>query len=146
MAESELNRRVRTLRQALSFAHLDEDTLRELAEMAETRSFTAGDLVFEKGSSPDGLYVVISGTVGIFDVIHGRRTDIAAIGPGDFFGEISLALHTLRTRAAEAREATELMVLPIQSLQEVLSAKPSLAAQLVEAFGDREAGREDAAN
>ena len=134
-----------SLREALSFAGLDDASLGRLAEASVNRSYRGGDVIFEKGSPADGLYVVLSGAVRIFDSIRGRDAEVAAIGPGDFFGELSLALHTGRTRAAQAREDSEIAVVPLEAFQEVTASHPEIERRLVEAFEDRMVAREDMA-
>ena len=73
------------------------------------------------------------------------KLKIALIGPGDFAGEVSLALHTTRTRAAQAKEDSEVLVIPAASFDELAAEQPALGSQLIEAFEDRMAAREEAA-
>jgi CRP/FNR family cyclic AMP-dependent transcriptional regulator len=133
------------LRTALDFAGLDEQTLDGLADAASLLRLAAGETVFEKGSSPDALYVVVSGRVAIVDAIHGEEREIAVIDPGDFFGELSLALHTTRTRTARARQPSELLVVPRAAFDELSKAHPGLPARIVDAFSERMVRREDPA-
>ena len=145
MADAGDPRLIDELRRALSFANLDDEHLRRLVTASSLERFAAGDMVFEKGSAPDGLYVVITGAIRIFDVLHGEDHDLALIGPGDFAGEVSLALHTTRTRAAQAKEDSEVLVIPAASFDELAAEQPALGSQLIEAFEDRMAAREEAA-
>jgi CRP-like cAMP-binding protein len=138
-------RLIETLRRALDFAELDDEQLKRLVTASSLERFAAGETLFEKGSEPDGLYVVVSGTVRIFEVLHGEEHDLALIEPGDFTGEVSLALHTTRTRAAQAKEDSEVLVIPVGAFNELASQHPALGAQLIEAFEERAARREEAA-
>jgi CRP-like cAMP-binding protein len=130
------------LRTALSFASLDDETLSRLAQEATPRTVPAGTVIFEKGSPADGLYVVVSGSVRIVDAVHGKDVEIAVIRPGDFFGEVSLALDTARTRAAQAKEETELIVVPFDAFTAISASHPHLPAQLLQAYGERIGPRE----
>ena len=145
MADAGDPRLIEALRQALDFAALDDEQLARLATAGSLERFAAGETLFEKGSEPDGLYVVVSGSVRIFDIVQGEERDLALIEPGDFTGEVSLALHTTRTRAAKAREDSDILVLPVGSLDQLTLEQPSLGAQFIEAFEERTARREDAA-
>jgi len=145
VADADDARLVETLRRAVDFAELDDQQLARLVTASSLRRFVAGETLFEKGSEPDGLYVVVSGSVRIFDVIQGNERDLAVIGTGDFTGEVSLALHTVRTRSAQAREDAEVLVIPVAAFDELASEHPALGSQLIEAFEDRMAGREEAA-
>ena len=136
---------VDALRSAFDFADLDDQTLSWLAESAEIRGYQAGERVFDKGSEPDGLYVVVGGRVRIEDSVHGREIEIAEIGPGDFFGELSLALHTARTRAARAAVDSQILVLPLDAVRRLSAARPHLEEELMAAFEERMPMREDLA-
>jgi len=133
------------LRSALDFAKLDDGGVAELSEAAARRFYRAGERIFEKGSEADGLYVVVSGAVRIEDSVHGQEVEIAQIGPGDFFGEISLALHTTRTRAARAAQDSEILVLPLEAVRRLAEARPHLEQELMEAFEARMPRREELA-
>jgi CRP-like cAMP-binding protein len=136
---------VEALRRALDFANLDDEQLRALVAGSSLQRFAPGETLFDKGSVPDGLYVVVGGSVRIYDRVHGQERDLALIGPGDFTGEVSLALHTTRTRSAQAKADSEVLVIPIAAFDELAAEHPALGSQLIEAFEDRMAGREEAA-
>jgi len=133
------------LKSAFDFASLDDETVSWLRQASTLRTYLAGEQIFEKGSPADGLYVVVSGSVRIEDVVHGRDVEIAEIAPGDFFGEISLALHTTRTRAARTEGDSEILVLPLQVIRRLGESRPHLEDELMAAFEDRMARREERA-
>jgi len=138
-------RLVDLLRRALDFAGLDDEQLGALVTASSLERFGSGETLFEKGSPADGLYVVIEGAVRIFDDVHGEERHLALIQPGDFTGEVSLALHTTRTRSAQAREDSEVLVIPVAAFEQLAAEHPALGSQLIEAFEDRMARREEAA-
>ncbi|HJP66210.1 MAG TPA: cyclic nucleotide-binding domain-containing protein [Actinomycetota bacterium] len=145
MADAGDARLVEALRRALDFANLDDEQLSRLVTASSLERFAAGDALFDKGSAADGLYVVVEGSIRILDVFHGNERDLALIGPGDFTGEVSMALHTTRTRSAQAKEDSEVLVIPTGAFDELAAEHPTLGSQLIEAFEDRMARREDAA-
>ena len=118
---------VQALQVVPAFATLDEHTLVHIVGASENLFWSAGSSIFEKESPGEALYVILSGKIGIFDIVDGEEVEIATIGAGDFFGEISLLLQTTHTKLARAIEDSELMVLPKESLQELLDANPALA-------------------
>jgi CRP-like cAMP-binding protein len=89
--------------------------------------WSAGSVVFEKGSASEALYIILSGRVQISDVVDGEQVEIATLEAGDFFGELSLLLHTEHSKTATALEDSELMVLPKDSFQELLASNADLA-------------------
>ena len=145
MADAGDARLIEAVRSALDFAELDDETLRRLVTASSLRPLAAGTVLFEKGSEPDGLYVVVSGTLSIIQLLHGDEHHLAQIGPGDFTGEVSLALKTTRTRSVRARDDAEVLVIPVEAFDELATANPRLGAQIVEAFEARSAQREEAA-
>jgi CRP-like cAMP-binding protein len=70
---------------------------------------------------------VLSGSVRISDVVDGRRVEVARVGPGTSFGELSLLLRTTHTKEAVAEEDTELMIVPKESFQGLLESNAELA-------------------
>jgi CRP-like cAMP-binding protein len=118
---------VKALRAVSDFASLDDPTLLALVGASANLAWKAGSQVFEKGSTAQGLYVLLSGKVRIYDVVDGREEEVSQVGPGASFGELSLLLRRTHTKYAQAIEDSELMVVPEQSFQELLASNPKLA-------------------
>jgi CRP-like cAMP-binding protein len=53
---------------------------------------------------------------------------VAELGPGDFFGELSLLLNTTHSKTATALADCELLVLPKDAFDELLASNPKLRA------------------
>jgi CRP-like cAMP-binding protein len=117
---------VQALRVVPAFASLDEQTLVRIVGASANLVWAEGAVVFEAGSPSDALYIVLSGEVGIYDSAEEGGGEIARIGPGDFFGELSILLYTTHSKTARALEEVELLVLPKESLQELLAANAEL--------------------
>jgi CRP-like cAMP-binding protein len=109
------------------FAALDDRTLLQIVGASANLAWAANSVVFEKGSPSDALYIILTGRVQIADVIDDEEVEIATLEPGDFFGELSLLLHTTHSKTATALDGTELLVLPKESFQELLAAHSDLA-------------------
>ena len=105
------------------FAGLDDRTLLRIVGASSNLAWRAGSVVFEKGSESDALYIILSGRVLISD----DGAEVATLESGDFFGELSILLHTTHSKRATAVADTELMVLPKESFRELVSANPDLA-------------------
>ena len=117
---------VKALRNIPDFALLDDATLLKIVGGSANLFFARGAIVFEAGHQAEALYVVLSGRVRIFDPGEAAETDVALCDPGQSFGEISLLLRTQHTKAAQAVEDSELMVVPHESFDEVLASNPDL--------------------
>jgi CRP/FNR family cyclic AMP-dependent transcriptional regulator len=117
---------VQALQVVPAFASLDDRTLVKIVGASANLAWPAGGSVFEKGTPGDALYIVLSGSVSIVDVAEDGESEITRVNPGDFFGEVSLMMDTSHSMTARAAEDSELMVLPKESLQELLEANPEL--------------------
>jgi CRP-like cAMP-binding protein len=119
---------VKALRSVPDFESLDDHALLEIVGASMNLMWPAGGFVFETGSPSEALYIVLSGKVRILDVVDGNEVDVSVLGPGDSFGELSLLLRTTHSKAAQAEEDSEIMVVPKESFEELISLNPDLAA------------------
>jgi CRP/FNR family cyclic AMP-dependent transcriptional regulator len=85
---------------------------------------------------------VLSGKVRIYDQVDGNELEIARIGPGDFFGEMSLISDTTHTKNVQAVEDSELLVLMKDSFRRLLEMNEDLAAAVHERLEKRRAQTE----
>ncbi len=123
------HRLVKALRTVPDFAGLDDRTLLKIVGTSVTLFWPAESIVFTRGEPAEGVYIVMAGEVRILEDTGGDEKEVARIGPGDYFGELSMLLHTTHSKTADAVQDTELMVIPKASFQELLAATPELAAQ-----------------
>jgi CRP/FNR family transcriptional regulator, cyclic AMP receptor protein len=114
------------LKRVPGFDLLEEEDLVEIAGASVNLVWREGSSVFEKGHPGEALYIVLSGSVRIYDEVDGREVEIARTGAGDFFGEHSLLLDTTHTKNVQAVEDTELLVLSKQSFAALLASNPKL--------------------
>jgi CRP-like cAMP-binding protein len=115
---------VRALRAVPAFSALDETTLCEIVGASSNFVWREGSPIFEPGDPAEALYIVLSGSVRIVDE---PEHDVARLGAGDFFGELSLLRRTSHSKRAEAIEDSELMVVPQQPFEALLADDAELA-------------------
>jgi CRP-like cAMP-binding protein len=118
---------VKALRAVPDFASLDDRTLLKIVGASVNLFWPAGRYIFEKGSPAEALYVVLSGRVRIFDIVDGKEEEVSRVSTGDSFGELSLLLRTTHTKNAMAVEDSELMVVPRDEFEALLSSNPEVA-------------------
>jgi CRP-like cAMP-binding protein len=118
---------VKALKSVPDFAALDERALLQVVGASMNLAFSAGSKVFVQGTPGEALCVVLSGEVRIYGTEGGREVEVARLGPGESFGELSLMLRTTHSKSAEALEDTELLVIPRESFEEVLATNEELA-------------------
>ncbi len=96
------------LRQVPMLRPLPVPVLEQLAVGLDSRRVGPGEVVFDAGEEGDSFYVVVAGSVEVFD---GPR-HVRAMGAGEGFGEIALLGSTTRTMTVRAASDVELRAVP----------------------------------
>jgi len=73
--------------------------------------YAPGEVIFRQGDSGDQMFVVAEGSVGLSIAVEGHERQIAVLGAGEFFGELSLLSGAPRTATATACAATTLLAI-----------------------------------
>ena len=114
---------VRALQDVPGFESLDDRSLLSLIGDSANLYWPAGSIVFEHGGPSDGLYIVISGSV---HVLGEDGSTLAALGPGDFFGELSPLRGVGHRHDVRVHQAAELMVVPKEKFDELMASQPEV--------------------
>ena len=80
-------------------ATLPGETLARLAQQMTREEIRAGSGVFDEGDAGERFYVVLSG---MFTVSQQSMGAQAVLRPGDYFGEVALAMDMPRTASVRA--------------------------------------------
>jgi len=76
------------LKKSSIFAALEDDEIRELANLVVERPVAAGETIFWEGDSSDWFYIIASGQIKVTKLSSlGKETIIAFFGTGEMFGE-----------------------------------------------------------
>ena len=110
------------LGQAPIFAALTERHLRALAKMASVVSFPANGQVVRQGEPGTALYIVLTGRA---EVRQGARP-LATLGPGQFFGEMTLLDEHPRSADVVALEPVQCAVLSRQDFWGFAKGEPEV--------------------
>ena len=96
-----------SLRRVPLFAGLDRKELELLAKLAKEQQYEPGATIVKAGASGHGLYIIKEGHVSV--VRDGQK--VASMGPGQFFGEISVLDGGPRTADVKANTETVCLTL-----------------------------------
>ena len=108
--------RLEFLRGIPVFAGVEDAALSELAAGITETTFKAGELVFREKESGSEMIVIQSGRVAVIKHLgQARETNLATLGPRDFFGE--MAIIECVSRSASVRALEQAVLLRIRSLQ-----------------------------
>jgi ATP-binding cassette subfamily B protein len=80
-------------------ATLSGETLARLAQRMEREDIPAGGGVVAEGEEGDRFYVVLSGMLSVSQQTRGAQS---VLRPGDYFGEVALAMEIPRTASVRA--------------------------------------------
>jgi ATP-binding cassette subfamily B protein len=80
-------------------ATLPGETLGRLAQNMTREEIPAGASVVSEGESGERFYVVLSGMLSVSQRSRGEQ---GVLRPGDYFGEVALAMHMPRTASVRA--------------------------------------------
>jgi CRP/FNR family transcriptional regulator, cyclic AMP receptor protein len=120
------------------FTDIPEEVRRNLLGTAPAITLRKGQRLFERGDPGGTMYLVKTGRIEISMVTEaGRKISLNLMGPGDFFGEISLIDGRKRTASAVAVEAAVLKPITRQSYVAAISQSPQLAISFMETLCER---------
>jgi CRP-like cAMP-binding protein len=80
-------------------AELPGERLRKLSDRMRREQVAGGAAVVEEGDEGERFYVVLSGMLGVTQQAMGPRR---VLKPGDYFGEVALAMEMPRTASVRA--------------------------------------------
>ncbi|MFO8072585.1 MAG: cyclic nucleotide-binding domain-containing protein [Polyangia bacterium] len=98
----------------------------ELIARFDTDYREAGETIISEGEEGPGLFLIVSGEVRVSREEDGDDVQVAALGPGDLFGEISLVMRKPSTATVIAAENTALLFLSRKDFNEATRDFPEL--------------------
>jgi CRP/FNR family transcriptional regulator, cyclic AMP receptor protein len=116
------------LQEVLLFKDIAEDEKAAVWARFEERRLRRGDVLFREGDAGKELFFIRSGTVIVSKHVKGRVEQVLArLGPGDFFGEMSLFDDQPRSATIQAEEDTIMYGLDRTSLDHLIEQNPRAA-------------------
>lgn len=104
-----------------------------IARRAIEVEFPGGRRIARQGEVETGFFLIVSGSVSV--VRDGAV--IATLGPGQFFGELSLLDRQPRVASVVADEPTTCLALPSWEFQQLLETEPRIAAAVLKEVAGR---------
>ena len=116
------------LQKAPLWSGLTEKELRVIARSFKELKYESGDIIVRKGEAGIGFYLVADGSVEV-------RSDgkvLSKLGPGQFFGEMSILDGQPRSADVVALEPSRCLALTSWSFKSIVSNQPKMALKLLQ--------------
>ncbi len=121
------------IREVPIFKELRDEFLVRLASCMDELSFSAKQTIFTQGQEGRSLYIVVSGRVRV----HLNDRDLAHLGKGSFFGEMSLFDAEPRSASVTTIEPCECLMLTQQQLYDAIDETPDIAVNVIRLLSRR---------
>ena len=117
------------------FAAFTDRQRHELADAARPTRYAAGEMIVREGDDGSSLFVVRSGEASV--TLDEAEGEIAHLGPGAFFGEMSLLTGEPRTATVTAATDCELIEIGADAFRRLVLPDPALAERITSAVTAR---------
>jgi CRP-like cAMP-binding protein len=127
------NEKIRRLEEVPIFEDCTRRQLRDVAAISKVVELPAGTVLTRTGEPGEEFFIIVDGSASV-EISPRKR---GRLGPGDFFGEMSLL--DGEPRSATVRAATDVRLLVIQrrNFQSLLREVPELAHRVLETLSRR---------
>jgi CRP-like cAMP-binding protein len=115
------------------FEGVDAEDLGGIADRTVEVDYGAGGVIVREGEIGTGFFVVVSGAV---RVVRDGET-VSTLGPGEFFGELSVLDHRPRNAQVVAAEPTACLALASWDLETVITEQPRVALAMLRVLAGR---------
>src|SRR4030081_2457641 len=127
-----------TLRSVPLFASLDRNATAELSKLMSIQDYERSSVVFSNGDPGDAMYLIDLGKVRIsITDADGNVVTLAELGPGDFFGEMSMLDGHGRSANATATQDARLAKLTRDDFLSFMESDPRITLELLTALTQR---------
>jgi len=118
-------------------SQLTEKELRRVGSIVHRREYGARERIFRQGDPGLGMYVIEEGEVEIvYSDENGAEKELAILGAGDFFGELSLLDESPRSASAIARVDSRIIGFFRPDLLELLNLSPKSGTKILLKLGE----------
>ncbi|HMX42823.1 MAG TPA: cyclic nucleotide-binding domain-containing protein, partial [Elusimicrobiota bacterium] len=122
-------------------AHFDDQLRRVTAEI-DRQTYNKGQTVVFQGEISHNFHIIKRGKMQVFSKSGSDRALVAELGPGDFFGEMSLLDSTTASATIRAAEdGSEILMISHDTFKQLLREFPALELALRDKVAERQRQR-----
>ena len=116
------------LRRVKIFADLSDEQLQGFVDYMELQRVRPFAEIVKQGQHGDAMYLVLEGELRVRMMVNGKETVLVTLGPGEFFGEISLFDRGPRSADVVSNKESVLLKVSAESFEKLQNGAPELAA------------------
>ena len=133
------DRVVRLLDRVDMLRPLSADLKAKLAPHLKVVDANPGEVIVHEGDPGDSMYIIANGLVSVYrsDRDLGVTVELAKLGSGDNFGEMSLITHAPRSANVSAIETTRLFVIDRPVFERLVETVPRVGLQIAARLANR---------
>src|SRR5579859_3675552 len=119
------------------FSGLDDKILNKISDACIVRQFTKGETIVRQGEMGLGLYIISRGRVKVDREQGGVRTQVAELGPEQFFGDMALLDNKPRSATVTGIEDSECLLLTRDSFVKLMNKYPEIPIRMAKVLAER---------
>jgi CRP/FNR family cyclic AMP-dependent transcriptional regulator len=133
-----IGERTMTLKAVPFFTRLNDRELDTVRSVATEKTYPKNAVVLTEGEMGDSLYMIQSGKVKVFiGDEDGREIILKILGPGDFFGEMSMIDKQPRSASVTTIEASMFLVLAHAGFERCVEEAPRIGTMVMQILAQR---------
>lgn len=116
---------------------LPDSDLEHLVHDARLKQYAVGEVLFNEGDKPDGLYMIRRGSVTVSRLIAGKDVVLAYVSAGNYVGEMALVSNMPRSATVRAASPTEAVLLEAERVNAVMLSNTSIRSKVGSRYLER---------
>jgi len=101
------------------------------------REFATGTVLFREGEPGKEMFVLQSGKIAISKKVREHEKLLAVLGPGEFFGEMSIIANRPRNATATVSEDAKVLVIDPKTFEGMIRGNSEIAVRMIKKLADR---------
>lgn len=128
----------RLLKSSTLFYNTPDDIILKLSEKVSVQNFSASQIIFEENTEGDYVYLILEGTIKIYQKTKQKLDSILGIlHAGDFFGELEMIDDLPRSATTMALSDSRLCKIYKNDFRDIINAYPQTVQNLLKTFSTR---------
>jgi hypothetical protein len=125
----------KALRRIKILGGMTEEQLGQFARFMEVEDVPQWGVVVKQGDTGDTMYLILQGELRVRINDLGKETILATLGPGDFFGDISLFDHGPRSADVIANSDSVVLKISASAIEQLSKEAPEVATPFLRNIG-----------